>query len=256
MCFNCLSRHHQLKDCPSDSTCKICRKKHHTSLHNCLRNSTNEPSTLNCRTSRSGQPGSVLQTAVADLILTGVHKSEVRILIDGGSEDSFIAKRIVNRLQLKPTSSANFAVETFGAGPSKIQRQEQFLVNLKSRSTKTTFPTKLWAVNKICHPLTNSVDPNCLPINMQHLFLADPEPGTKDVDILLGSDCFAALFDEKPPIRHGRLQAWSTIFGWVLAGKELPTSNQIDQTRQHCFPNTTQQKSYGISKQLVSLQPT
>ena len=35
LCFNCLSKHHHIKDCISEFTCRheSCDKKHHTLLH-------------------------------------------------------------------------------------------------------------------------------------------------------------------------------------------------------------------------------
>lgn len=33
LCFNCLSARHNKRDCSSKSSCKICRSRHHTSLH-------------------------------------------------------------------------------------------------------------------------------------------------------------------------------------------------------------------------------
>lgn len=124
LCFNCLSSTHPVKRCQVSASCRRCGRRHHTLLHyertsnqesavsGSSENSSTEvlqPSTSNRVDARvvahfaknSHQNRVLLATAMVRIRLSSGQAQIVRVLIDQGSEASFIKEAIVQSLQLK-----------------------------------------------------------------------------------------------------------------------------------------------------------
>ncbi|KAJ8935571.1 hypothetical protein NQ318_001565 [Aromia moschata] len=106
LCINCL-RPHQVKNCSSTSTCRTCHKNHHTLLHfdrfSGSSGAINETSdsgntapaeivvpTVNALASSLSRQVALLSTALVDVHDSQGHPHTLRVLIDNGSEASFI----------------------------------------------------------------------------------------------------------------------------------------------------------------------
>ncbi|XP_073828828.1 uncharacterized protein [Musca autumnalis] len=128
LCFNCFSKTHSLKNCPSKHNCYTCNKRHNTLLHKSLFNfASSVPSTVSdiasnlnpnsasfshsaIQSTSSGAgnvqnyfssniQGVLLGTAMVQIVHKGVTYS-VRGLFDSGSEGTFITERLFNKLKL------------------------------------------------------------------------------------------------------------------------------------------------------------
>ena len=86
---------------PSKSTCKTCSKKHHTPLHA----TTNASGVQNVQNNHSRSQGCtfsvLLPTALVDVKDSNDVKLSVRLLLDSGSERSFITESCAQRLGFK-----------------------------------------------------------------------------------------------------------------------------------------------------------
>lgn len=167
VCFNCLRKGHQSKECPSSNHCKKCQKHHHTLLHGDKEGSVKqdaksnvaipkpaqEPATsapqpvpeetrtvsTSCSCNNS-QPAEtvLLLTAVVHLADSRNQLHPCRVLLDSGSQVNFISEKMANSLGL-PKQPAN--VEITGISAIRTIARERIKVKLHSRDGTGTVPT-------------------------------------------------------------------------------------------------------------------
>ena len=162
-CFVCLKRHHMSKDCCSPLSCTRCNGRHHTSIcmgHASTQPTNSQiahanPSTQSGRNSTQAAtlpPTSHTSTAVSPSIrstTTGlycvnmntpvllqtaqayVHKPDdpnhgmaIRLILDGGSQRSYITQRVKDALDLQPQRIEEVHIRTFGSDSTRSQMVE------------------------------------------------------------------------------------------------------------------------------------
>ncbi|XP_012152959.1 uncharacterized protein LOC105664169 [Megachile rotundata] len=247
LCFNCLGNHPR-KACRSKGRCNVCRARHHTSLHDTPNATTSSPTvSSNGKTptqAQSSEPATVLHVAkngtprgqnVRILLATALVKassfcgesSVIRVLLDQGSEVSFVTESLVQRLQL-PRRHATVPVRGIGAGTTVVTRGYT-TINITSL-TNSAFSCKVRAF--ILPKLTTYV-PNqtCNIVDLPHLqglTLADPDFSVPlQVDLVIGVEIYSQILLSEvirgPPFTP---IAQRTQLGWIVTG---PTpSNDSD----------------------------
>ena len=135
LCFNSLG-HHKVVQCTSKYRCKVCRRKHHSSLCDVNANtkSQSQPekdsaitTTADTKTSllilvssdsthNLISPSStkcLLKTAITDM-LAGPRRCSANILLDEGAQQSFISQKLADQLQ---TSTSETCLSQHLGGP-------------------------------------------------------------------------------------------------------------------------------------------
>lgn len=249
-CFVCLRRGHIVRQCKSKGRCPHCRGRHHGSI--CSQNLTSgdmrlkEPEGSQATTTNlavglnpaatpfqpptstalwtSGNQAILLQTAQAGVFNPNdVQRSKnVRIVLDSGSQRSYITEQLKMDLSLQPNGEQSMSIMTFGASDKALRRCEIVDICIAVRGGETRQLT-LYTVPIICKPLV------CQPISLcqasfKHLAglpLADQSDGKDhlEVDILIGSDLYWSLLTGKTRRgEDGGPVAIDTVLGWVLSG--------------------------------------
>ena len=165
-CFCCLKIGHSLKVCRSNNRCFKCRGKHHVSI--CLRKEPKERDSKqkeNENTETNAPPvnekfsgvteandGSVfLQTAKAN-VYSEVAKAKLRLLLDPGSQISYISPRASKTLKLKPVGKKEICIKSFGEN-SVTKHLDVMKFNIECKDKSNIQISAL--CNEICHPLKN-----------------------------------------------------------------------------------------------------
>lgn len=213
-CFNCLRRGHVAGKCRSQNVCRHCRKKHHTSI--CDGGGTRNPSlatpqapvtpTLDpdappfestATTLCAGEMKTVLlQTAKARVYNPSSSSQparELRVLLDSGSQRSYITERARSLLKLDSEGEQRLSIATFGSTREDPKVCAVVKIGMELKGYPHLYPS-LFVVPMICEPLVGQPISECIKGN-QHLTsleLADlAESGsTLAVDILIGSDYY------------------------------------------------------------------
>ncbi|XP_046973825.1 uncharacterized protein LOC124540368 [Vanessa cardui] len=143
----------------------------------------------------------------------------VRVLLDQGSQGSFITKAMVQQLGLKRLATKNTVV---GIGGNKSATSKSTVkVTLRSRVDPK------YQVQVIAHVLKSVT--SLLPVakttrmNWENLTLdelADPDYHTPNrIDILLGAEIYSQIIQEGIKRNlNGSLLAQDTVFGWIISG--------------------------------------
>lgn len=271
LCFNCMSPKHSVYACTVSTTCRQCKKRHHTLLHpktpqlelesskseQLLETSkvvgvvTEDTTALKAitETSEAENPEVIttcfstsrstvlLATALVNVraLTKDSSASVMRSLLDQGSQASFVTESAAQMLGLRRIKET---VKISGLGGSgSLESRSSVNLQITSRSDPSfSLHVKAHVLDK----LTTLLPSKRVSINKKQmqalpsLELADPSfnhPGK--VDLLLGAEVYSKIMMEGlVQGTNGSFMAQKTKFGWVLSGLvEDPTPEQ--QTSRH-----------------------
>ncbi|XP_071056103.1 uncharacterized protein [Onthophagus taurus] len=246
LCFNCLGSH-TVNKCRVSKRCRVCRKSHHTSLHDAPRRSTSTSIQSSVEPSKSGtvfapiqeQPSItandltvsnhllhshhihapvLLATALVRIESSRGHSLIVRALIDQASEVSFITESLVQQLQL-PRKSASIPISGIGSQRTSISNGI-VTVQLSSQFNPfLSFNEEALILPKLTAYLPQKYSAQ-LPIELLNLPLADSDiSSSKRIDLILGVSLYSKILQNGVKrSSDGSLIAQQTAFGWILSG--------------------------------------
>ena len=150
-CFICLKPNHLLKDCKVNKPCFHCHKagNHHRSLCPKMFSSCEENETLTMFIDPLMAPETessllvsgeqvLMQSALADTVnLKTSKKQSTRLLLDCGSQRTYISEDLVNKLQLMPSNTEILTVFTFGSTKPKEFKTPVVEFGLKLKNGQT-----------------------------------------------------------------------------------------------------------------------
>lgn len=250
LCYNCLGNNHSAKSCPSNSTCRVCKGKHHSLLHPNGGGSGGgtSPSGTGGPSAGVGMVGSSAEKSVAHsssvdaapvvscfgqvpvnkqvflataVVLAETPKGEthyIRALLDQGSQASFVSEATAQFLGVKkyPVKSIISGLE---GNKTTIAKH---MVNLKLRSrisSDVVIRVQAYVLKSITTylPTWKVEEVSWLDKDM---CLADPQYHTPNrIDILLGAEIYGQIIQDgikKGP--QGYPLAQATSLGWILSG--------------------------------------
>ncbi|XP_066261289.1 uncharacterized protein [Euwallacea similis] len=246
LCLNCLRPGHFNKNCRKP-TCKQCHKKHNTLLHvdkNNIRNLCDKGQESNIGTEGASSLGASSLGAsslvvnsrelvnnsancdISEVLLSTAHvyildrfnnKHTIRVILDSGSQSSFITERACDKLQL---FKEKFRVSLNGINNSFSTINYKCNTQIFSKSNEFSIKVSCFVIPKITGPLPAA------PININHLKipinckLADPEFfKPQEIDMLIGSDLFwEVLCEEKCYLGNKLPILKNTRLGWIVTG--------------------------------------
>ena len=241
LCVNCLGKH-QLDACQSTKKCRICDKKHHTSLHDVQLSL--EPSTVHHATLRGFHTARViLSTARVKLLNSSRPAVLVRALIDPASEVSIISESLVQRLAL---SRKGARIPLLGVGGARSRCTRGYTtITVASHCNQEC----RHEVSALILPELSGYVPQKFPEertwhHLQGLSLADPWYQRNDpVELLLGADVYNEIL--RCGVRLGGPNApvaQETCLGWIINGGVKDNSSSTDSSGtlsvHHCTVDT------------------
>ena len=229
-CYSCLRKGHRSRECRSTSRCRTCRGRHHTSICGASRQpgehppnetsvdssspgaasgpttSTTTHSTLNpsapayepasnsTSLCTSSKPVILLQTAVADFSNPEdpSRVQKVRIVMDCGSQRSYLTKQVKDNLSLPVIDNQHLSIAAFGSSKGEPRRCDVVRISIHTK-TGDSQNIDLLVVPHICDPLAIQNVDHCSKMypHLAHLDLADmPQDDKLQVDMLIGSDLY------------------------------------------------------------------
>lgn len=225
-CFNRLRKGHLSRNCRSSRKCQKCKGRHHTSICGVQdqHEASHQPATLSL-----AQPSATTSTTRLDpaaptytptltmnalypdnqkTVLLQTARSilhnpsnpaaslEVRLLLDTGSQKSYITERARSLLSLESKGEQHLSIATFGSDREQTKVCPIVHVGMQLRDYPS-MALSLYVVPTICEPLISQ------PINV--CMVQNPGlMGRLQVDVLIGSDYY-----------------WDLVFAGVMGGLQL-----------------------------------
>ncbi|XP_019887222.2 uncharacterized protein LOC105279393 [Ooceraea biroi] len=188
LCYNCLGRYN-IRSCKSSLSCKMCSVKHHTMLH-------------------------VPQTTTE---LARVHSSvathETRLLVDHGSELTFVSEHLTKQLNLQRQHST---ISIIGIGGKKTtQTKGMVTLTLHSNHSNSTATIHANVLKTLTTILPSFAASQQTWPHIEKLNLADPEfliP--RPIDIIIGANSYGLIIKHSATMPIAQL----SIFGWLILG--------------------------------------
>ena len=272
LCYVCLSRGHAASKCPSSRNCSHCSGRHHDLLHGTdltqplasdppTRTSPIEEAPQSLTTTSTPQASSsrtLLQTAAVHARAAGSGLLRCRLLLDSGSEMSFITRSLARRLNARTCESRAFAVEGFGGTCAGTKRHERVRVTLLNKRTGREICLDFWTVDNLCSPVPGlSKARSRLPREIAILHLAETfDSNPMPIDCIVGSDNLAQVLEPLPPIRSGRFCAWATAFDWVVTGPASGSCSTLSNfANVYCLKNSIKDPACLWDLEAVGIAP-
>ncbi|XP_049870313.1 uncharacterized protein LOC126369792 [Pectinophora gossypiella] len=230
-CFNCFGKGHKGSDCKAKRNCRHCDKYgiHNRALCPSIVPSLSHINTLHVNTSKSM---TVLQTSTAHIHRVGDNSSYVncRILLDCGSQRSYVTSKVAKELNLPVIEENQLTVFTFGAQTPKEIDSPLVAFDIVTRTnTRTTIHANIVPLitNRVPCPYDNIRNIEEL-IHDEDIILADDGSRDDQVDILIGNDYYYSFMANKRVKVDENLYLVKTDFGWMWSGQCLMTKHDKD----------------------------
>nr|XP_043065771.1 uncharacterized protein LOC122321020 [Drosophila bipectinata] len=199
-------------------------------------------------THKHGRRQSTLPTAVVFVQNANGTYTSCRLLLDSGSELSYISERCINALGLARSSSR---ILVSGISSIKAEATRGITqLNLKSRFTDSALKITAHVLSKITSSLQrNNIEPSSLKV-FDGFLMADTDfAAVAPIDILLGSDyVWSTLTGQKMHDNMGNLIAISSIFGWVITSVGVNPSPTTTTLFSTCNIDSTLQRFWEIEE--------
>ena len=244
-CYVCLGKGHVSRNCRSRVKCLNCRGRHNVAI--CSKGSGSKPEVPDDKKPLNPQAtpyqpegtgnlwiyssGSVLLQTAQTIAFNPdcLSKTQrVRIVLDTGSQRSYITESARKSLALATVGEQSMLVTTFGSSQRKERTCEYVKVGLKMKIGQNQILT-LFSVPTICEPLSPHPIRKCQQTydHLAGLELADKSNDAQllRVDILIGSDHYWDLITGG--LRRGTEgpTAVQTTLGWILSGPVSSTDH-------------------------------
>ncbi|OXA61675.1 hypothetical protein Fcan01_02114 [Folsomia candida] len=218
--------------------CFICEKLHHQVMCSHKQSKEEEAVTDGVKTMTNIQPTVAMKTSTNEdkVVLRGTMRvkvsgnknqyREARLLIDSGSDISYIREEFAEELHLTPIGKKVFTTEVFGGGYDVCERK-QYNVKLEGlpagkNMLKKTEEVPLFSARTICGDCAPiPVGPWIKDLLKLNVVLTDTYVDSHNIDILIGSNLIGRLVTGKMVKLNTSVIATETTIGWYL-NEELP----------------------------------
>ena len=260
-CFLCLRAHHMVRHCRSNTRCSKCQRRHNTTI--CEGKSSAQEQPKRSARSASGPSSTTAVTAAtistSGAILLQTARAQVhaiankevslsaRIILDGGSQRSYITSTVSDALQLQPSGQEMLTINGFGSSENG-ESVERSVVALGIKCIDgSSIMVSCIAIPSICPPIQQQYPLEAVRSckEFKRLNLADDCAGTAPVDILIGADYYWQIVSGDMLHSDTGTIALSTRLGWVLSGP-VPsitaageTMSALVTTQRHTTPSVS-----------------
>ncbi|XP_060575739.1 uncharacterized protein LOC132733143 [Ruditapes philippinarum] len=252
-CFRCLRNNHLQKECKWNKKCVYCGEHniHHRSLcpskfkHQSVVESVSlseetcaeekDISEVNENVMISAGEMVLMQTATTEVNNpNGNGAQNIRVLLDCGSQRTYITQKLADNLKLKGTKEEEIKLVTFGSDKTTVLRTKTATLNMKLNDGKfmplvvNIVPVISGNIQRRKMDLTSSSNLNHL---IQSLDLADTISTKNEmtsIEMLIGNDYYLdIILSQKMEVQPG-LYLLGSKLGWILSGRTPDSENGKD----------------------------
>ncbi|UYV69625.1 hypothetical protein LAZ67_7000025, partial [Cordylochernes scorpioides] len=243
VCFWCLLPGHGFKKCRIKPRCPVCGGKHYPIMCPTLEaQKTSHLQKAELKVSRES-PATKQETAnqftsttLNNATVGGVYlqtlivkisgpkgKHNVRVLLDCGSQRSYISKRMVDALGLKRVQQVTLTHNLFGGGEIRQKKHNVYKVNVSSLNNEYMDDLKFLDQEVICGHISQVQDHTILnELKARGINLTDICQGEEiSIHMLIGSDLLSSILTGRMQILQNGVVATETKLGWTVMGPAI-----------------------------------
>lgn len=231
-CYLCFKVGHNAKKCKCFVKCLICEKRHVTimcpqlctegkQVPNNVSKDSHHTGTDSLLSQQGGQ--TLLQTLIVSIVTDRTTRL-ARVLLDSGSQRSYIVDHIPRELDLKCLGQETLSHNLFGG--SELREQEHMVYEIRLRSLDKKFECTVPLLNqkKICNFVPRLKTQKIFPqLKNANITLTDQGHDVPDVEILLGADTISKLWTGGTFQIDDDMMAIETRLGWTIMGCKKST---------------------------------
>lgn len=233
-CFNCLNIGHNFKKCRVNLKCAWCSRRHvllmcpnmakEQNENKCTEKVVEEKNLANV----NSDPEVYLKT-LRVILYNKDKKSVIRLVIDEGSQRSYITKAAAAQVSYEPVAEQLMNHSLFGGEKSGTVSHKKYVIRLSS--LEEDFKCNFTALdqNVICEeiPIVKS-GPWLNELDALNIRISDMDKGDEAVSVLVGADVAGKLMTGRRHILKCGLVAVETYLGWTMMGAIAPTEQRED----------------------------
>ncbi|XP_049887000.1 uncharacterized protein LOC126381584 [Pectinophora gossypiella] len=213
-CYGCLMKGHTLRTCRRQRKCQHCGQigRHDRAL--CPKQDSYKVENA-FHVKEKNSVSTILQTAVVQ-VRGKKQIGKCRLLLDSGSQRSYVTQNMARNLQLPVVEENKLAVFTFGAESPQEFDSPMVKLHIKTQTNKvlTIYANVVPTISKsVPYPDEE------LKSWKNKLQLADDGSLDDVVDILLGNDYYFSIMSMEKIKVGDNLYLVQSEFGWILSGK-------------------------------------
>ncbi|UYV82628.1 hypothetical protein LAZ67_22000244 [Cordylochernes scorpioides] len=244
LCFKCLRKGHIQSQCREQLECKNCGRNHLEVL--CEGNSSNRltkpgrenlkenaPEPIASLSSQACTGQVLLMTTVA--LLRGPNASRrVRILLDSGSQFSYIKQSLVWGIGIERKGEITIAKSLFGGNKIGEEKHGKFMLELENLGNKRdVIHIEVLDQRKICDAIPPLPKGDWLEkLKIKGIILSQDNFKGQEIDILIGANYLGMILTGKIVQVEADLTAVETKLGWTLMGNSpiIDSNDNVQQT--------------------------
>lgn len=221
-CYRCFRPGHTVRDCKSKRKCYHCKRDHNQALCSNLPGNVDSQSSTFSTASQSlisKNVSSYLQTATTE-ISNNNHTETCRLILDSGSQRSYLTERMAKKLNLSTNNSDCLLIYTFGSDiPKEVLSASAEVCIRSKRGVNRNIRVNIvpYIADAIPVPKLN------LPVTVD--ILADDDSVGEDIDLLIGNDLYFSFIKDQAIKIQDHLYLVNTDFGWICSGGILDDTN-------------------------------
>lgn len=228
LCFKCLAKFHGTKNCVKEVHCLICSKKHCTAMCMGPRKKVEELTSSQASELESGNTIDnncsnvncvpiLMQTLMVGVKGDNVKPVPARIMIDTGSQNSYVTRRLAERMKYKPIRQEKLVHALFGGVKTKVVKHNCYKIRLQSLTGEFSCNFDVLDSENICRAIPFiPKGPWLAELNKVNIPVTDAEGA---IDILIGSDVAGRMFTGRKHELDSGLVAIETRLGWTISGR-------------------------------------
>ena len=224
-CLICFKGAHVAKNCKAYVRCIICQKRHYTLMcpdvdMNRKRNedeNSKDEHTITAHTQVNCSNKVLLQTLQC-VIRNGKKQRTVRLLLDPGSQKSYILETTARSLGVVPKGEVQLCHLLFG-GVKDVQKHKMYQIEIEGMAKRPSMRLEVLSQKQICGGIPRMVKgPWMAELKKSGIFVSDLGADEGEIELLIGSDYYAKLLTGRKQCLRNGLVALETCLGWTLSG--------------------------------------
>ncbi|KFD64291.1 hypothetical protein M514_10104, partial [Trichuris suis] len=224
-CFVCFATGHIARECRASVSCPTCQGRHKALMCPRTSNDNREAEAIghdqNHALTKAGKGGLLLQTLIARLVGAKA-RTVVRVLVDTGSQRSYLTRHVALKAGCHPVGCHNFAQSLFGGFRSGPRPHNCYDARLECLDGSYACQLQAYDESKICGLISPIPEgPWMNELREKGINLSDMGKEPSDIDVLTGADVAGELYTGRIVRLESGLTAMETRLGWTLMGRSL-----------------------------------